>query len=108
MSCKNNGFVTYRHNEIRDILSAKLLSEVCKDVQTEPTLSMLTGDEFYQRTTNRQQETRLDVKAKGFWIADQTTYLDIRIFDPNASRYKNNTIKQCYAKNQMEKKRQPI
>ena len=34
MSCKKGGFVTLRHNEVRDI-TGTLLSDVCKDVELE-------------------------------------------------------------------------
>ena len=49
MSCKKGGFVTHRHNELRDI-TAKFLSEVCKDIEVEPFLTTLTGEAFQQRT----------------------------------------------------------
>ena len=49
LSCKKGGFVTLRHNEIRDI-TAKALCEVCKDVETEPLLSGLSGERFHNRT----------------------------------------------------------
>ena len=42
-----------RHNELRDI-TAELLEEVCKDVQTEPKLAELTGEKFKLRSTNTQ------------------------------------------------------
>ena len=35
MDCKRGDFVSIRHNEIHD-LEAAMLSEVCKDVSTEP------------------------------------------------------------------------
>ena len=35
MNCKKGGFVTMRHNELRD-LTANMLTEVCKDVAIEP------------------------------------------------------------------------
>lgn len=41
LSCKKGGFVTLRHNIVRDI-TAELLSEVCKDVRKEPTLQKIT------------------------------------------------------------------
>ena len=46
MSCKRGGgeFVTLRHNEVRDITAA-LLSDVCKDVELEPSLLTLNGKE---------------------------------------------------------------
>ena len=108
MSCKKGGFVTLRHNELRDI-TAKLLYEVCKDVQVEPMLNKLTGEEFKLRTANCQDEARLDISANGFWVKGEKTFVDILVFDPNAARYflgyTNQSLKQCYAKNEMEKKR---
>ena len=103
MSCKKGGFVTLRHNELRDI-TVKLLDEVCKDVQVEPMLNKLTGEEFKLRTANFQDEARLDISANGFWVKCQKTFVDIRVFDPNAARYTNQSLKQCYGKNEMEKK----
>ena len=89
MSCKKGGFITHRHNELRDI-TAKLLEEVCKDVEIEPTLTTLTGEEFVYKTANHQPEARLDVSTNGFWIKGQRTFVDIRVYDPNALRYKPN------------------
>ena len=50
MSCKKGGFITQRHNEIRDI-TATVLTEVCKDVEVEPLLTKLSGERFVHRTT---------------------------------------------------------
>ena len=81
MSCKKGGLVTLRHNELRDI-TAKLLDEVCKDVQVEPMLDKLMGEEFKLLTANCQHEARLDISANGCWVKDQKTFVDIRVFDP--------------------------
>ena len=43
MICRHGGYPTLRHNEIRD-LTASLLSEVCSDVQTEPSLQPVAGE----------------------------------------------------------------
>ena len=43
LSCKKGGFVSLRHNELRD-LTANLLSEVCVDVAIEPQLNYITGE----------------------------------------------------------------
>ena len=45
MPCKKGGFVIQRHNELRDV-TAKLLSEVCVDVEVEPPLIKLTGEDL--------------------------------------------------------------
>ena len=87
------------------MLLQTLLSEVCKDVATEPKLLPLTGEEFDARTTNKANEARMDVRAAGFWVKGQKAFLDIRVFDPNASRYHNQAVNQCYLSNEKEKKR---
>ena len=67
MSCKKGGFVTLRHNELRD-LTAKLLDEVCKDVSTEPMLIQLTGEHMQYKTAKTQDEARVDISATGFGL----------------------------------------
>ena len=68
LSCKKGGFISIRHNQIRNI-TASLLNETCKDVRIEPTLQKLTGENLQARTANVSDEARLDVNARGFWNA---------------------------------------
>ena len=51
LNCPRGGFISVRHNEIRD-LTAELLNEVCNDVSTEPMLTPLTPVKEYD---NRQR-----------------------------------------------------
>jgi hypothetical protein len=102
MSCKKGGFVNFRHNELHNI-TAKFLDDVCKDVATEPLLIPLNGEQLEHKTANTQNEARADVSATGFWVKGQRAFLDIRVFDPNATRYQNQNIQQCYLKNESEK-----
>ncbi len=51
LSCKKGGFVTQRHNELRD-MTADLFAEVCTDVSLEPHLEELTGEILGERTSN--------------------------------------------------------
>ena len=104
LSCKKGGFITLRHNRLRNI-TANLLKEVCHDVRIEPTLQRLTGEEFEQRTANTSDDARLDVAARGFWTAGQIAFFDLRVFYSNATRYANQSLQQCYASNETEKKR---
>ena len=73
-----------RHNEVRD-LTASLLSEVCGDVQIEPTLIPLSGEAQFYRSAYVSPDARLDVSARGFW-GDRfsRTMFDVRVFHPNA------------------------
>ena len=45
MVCRLGGFVIQRHNEIRD-METELLSMVCNDVEIEPVLQEITGEDL--------------------------------------------------------------
>ena len=45
MSCKKGGLVFVRHSDLRD-LTANMLSKVFNDVEIEPKLTPLTGEEL--------------------------------------------------------------
>ena len=82
-----------------------MLSEICKDVEIEPKLTPLTGEELGFRTANTTNEARLDIRAHGVWETGQQAILDLRVFDPNACRHLNKALQQCHIMNQQEKKR---
>ena len=65
MICKLEGFITQRHNELRD-LEAEFLSMVCSDVEIEPVLQDISG-EHLNRGSNKAQDASLDIRARGFW-----------------------------------------
>ena len=73
ISCKKGGFVTLRHNELRNNI-AEMLEEVTSDVKLEPALQPF-------------DEARSDISPKGFWIRGQRAFFDIRVFDSNAQRH---------------------
>ena len=102
LSCHKGGFIQRRHNEVRDITAA-LLSEACKDVETEPSLEPLTG-ELLKASANTQDEARVDIAARDFWCYGQRAYFDVRIFNPHARCYSKYPLQKCYS-NEMEKKR---
>ena len=104
MNCKKGGVVTIRHNELRD-LTAKKLSEVCYDTKIEPIFVPLSGEDLSNRTANRSNEVRLDVRARGFRERGQQAFFDLRVFDPNTCRYLNKSLQHCHVINENEKKR---
>ena len=63
------GFIHQRHDTVRDKFG-KLLNEVCNDVEIEPPLLPLTGENLAQNS-NKSEEARLDVSARGFWQRGQ-------------------------------------
>ena len=94
-----------RHNEVRDI-TATLLSDVCKNVELEPTLLPLNEvEQTMRKTVKANDEVRLDICARSFWVRGQKAFFDVRVFDLNARWYSKQTLKQCYSLNENEKKR---
>ena len=65
MTCHLGGFLTVRHNDIRDF-TASLLMEVCHNVATEPTLHTLNGETFSYRTANTDAEARATLEQEDF------------------------------------------
>ena len=105
LSCSHGGFPSIRHNKLCDI-TTELMSEVCHNVGTEPSLQPITGEHLIHRTANREDGSRLDVAADSFWDNDrQRAFFDIRVFNPFAPSYQNTSLAQCYRKNELEKKR---
>ena len=103
MICKKGGFIIQRHNELRD-LEAELLNIVCNDVQIEPALQEING-EVLNSGSNKSQDARLDVHARGFWERQRSAFFDVRVCHPNAESYKELTPKQIYRMHENEKKR---
>ena len=74
-------------------------------MRVEPTLQQLTGENFNSRSAIITEEARLDISTRGFWNAGQTAFFDIRVFNPNASRYGKTEISKCHEMNEKEKKK---
>jgi len=60
MNCPTGGYLTLRHNELRDF-NANALSEVCSGVCVEPSLQTLSGETLTFSTATVEDEARLDV-----------------------------------------------
>ena len=105
LTCKRGGFVTIRHNDIRDF-TAEILNEVCNDVAVEPLLAPLTGEQFQHRTANTEDHARLDVAARGVWVKGSRAFFDIRVFNPLAPTYSQISLKAAHKSNENSKKRE--
>ena len=104
MICKRGGFVIQRHNELRD-LEADLLNLVCKDVTTEPVLQDVQGEKL-TRGSNRSQDARLDIHARGFWEPHRSAFFGVRVCHPNAESYRELEPQQIYRIHENAKKRE--
>ena len=102
LTCKKGGYVSLRHDRIRD-LEADILKGVCKDVRIEPELLPVENAEL--ESSNLTDKSRLDVSAVGVWSPMERTFLDVRIVHPNAPSYKDKSIEKVYDQHEKEKKR---
>ena len=91
----------HRHNRVRD-LEAEIMREVCVDVKVEPELLPLHNTDL---NGNNAEKARLDVSAIGVWAPQERTFIDVRIFHPNAPSYVNKDVPKLYATHEKEKKR---
>ena len=105
MSCKKGGFVTRRHDNLRDIFTV-LLNKVCIDVENEPHLLPVTNEIFNHRTANTENEARLDVKANGFWRRGQTSFFDIRVTHVNSQSNLSKHTTEIFHQHEAAKKRE--
>ncbi len=102
MICHMGGFLTIRHNEIRDI-TASLLTETYYNAATEPPLQPLNGETLSARSANTDDNARVDIRARGFWNNHQDAVFDVRVFYPNAP---SNCSTDAYRRHEMAKKRE--
>ena len=105
MNCKKGGFITERHDNIRDFLTI-CLDRVCKDVQVEPHLIKVTDEKFKLKSANTTDEARLDMKARGFWRKGETAFFDVRITHVNSVSSKNLSTAQQFRRHEEAKKRE--
>ena len=64
MVCPRGGFISQRHDELRD-LEAEKLRMVCNDVEVEPVLQEATG-ETLNHGPKKAPDARLYIHARGF------------------------------------------
>ena len=82
---------------------------VCYDVQIEPALQPITGEEL-ARGTNQAPDARLDVHCRDFWERQRAAFFNIRVYHPNEDSgnqdsYRDLSPKQIYRIHENEKKR---
>ena len=59
------------------------------DVVVEPPLMPLTGERF---SANIDDEARLDICARSFWMQGEQAFFDVRIINPFASTHLNQSL----------------
>ena len=102
LSRPKGGLVITRPNELRN-LTAEILGEVCKNVVIELLLTPLMGEELL-KSSNMSNQTRADMSARGLLINGQTTFCDVRVFNPLVRCHLHHSIPAVHKKNENKKK----
>ena len=100
LNCKTGGFITIRHNRVRDF-EAQLLTEICNDVGIKPLLQPL--GEIINSLTG--VNAKPDVCARGFWQQGQNAFFNVRITNTNSESQSRLTSENIFTKHEREKKR---
>ena len=80
-SCLHGAFPILRHNDVQD-LTAKLMSEVCHDIQAEPHLQLFSGESLHYKSAVHKDDSRVDIRAAGFWNCHHhCSFFDVRVFN---------------------------
>ena len=78
------------------------MREVCRDVQTEPTLLPINEND-YERKVNTADNARLDVSTRGLSNSCEKTFFDIRITHPTSQSYSEKSLAEVYQQHEKEK-----
>ena len=103
--CRVGGFVHMRHDNVRDLIAGHM-KEVFNDVEVEPPLTPLSGENLVPRSANTSDEARADIRVNGFWSRQQSAFFDVRIFYPQAPTYRDRSLSELLARFEADKKRQ--
>ena len=105
LCCKKGGFISRRHDNLRDLFTI-LLNKVCIDVESEPHLLPVTKEKMMLKTANIEEGARLDIKANGFWRRGQSAFYDIRITHVNSKSNYGKTTSAIFHQHEQSKKRE--
>ena len=97
--CKKGGYVSMRHNNLRD-LNANLQREVCRDVVIEPHLLPVNNEEI-----QGSEGDRADISSRGLWSTFERTFFDVRVLHPNSPSYQSTEMDKLYRQHEQEKMR---
>ena len=101
LSCKEGGYVTMRHNKIRDT-EASIMQEVAYNVQVEPPL-LPVGNIQLSNGTAKEPNAKLDISARGIYSSHERVFFDVRITHPYAPTNIHKTTEVLFAENEKEK-----
>eukprot|EP00116_Pleurobrachia_bachei_P019251 sb/3479513/ len=101
--CKVGGFDIWRHDHLRDTIAELLRYAGFKPVNTEQLLLPCEGHVF-PVSANTRDDARMDIVCRGLWRDMEASYLDVRVFHPNAPSYLKTSVAQLHRTHQNQKR----
>ena len=83
-SCMRGGFRGMLHNEVSNVFMNAFIEAGFKSVGDEPGLQALSGEVFDQKSVNKSDEARSDIKVLGFWTRMRHAFFDVTAISPFA------------------------
>jgi hypothetical protein len=84
--CKRGGFILMRHDQPNMAFAAEC-GKVLRDVQLEPPLEALSGEEMRLKSAIVSDDARSDLRVRGFWSNGRNAFFEYRVFYPFAPSY---------------------
>ena len=105
LNCHRGGFVNVRHDSLKNFTGA-LIEKVCHDVEVEPHLEPVPENMIFNRTTNRSDDARADIRARGFWRPGQNSFFDICVTNTESNSYNKRAVSAILRSKENSKKSQ--
>ena len=64
-----------------------MLKTGCSDVEVEPLLQELEGEQFTRSSALSGDQERPDLRARGFYRPGQVAFFDVKPINPNYTSY---------------------
>ena len=77
----------------------------CAAMSRSSQSSMTSPANILNRGSNKAQDARLDIHARGFWERHSSAFFDVRVRHPNAVSYRDLEPQQIYRIHENEEKR---
>ena len=106
MTCMMGGFRGLLHNEVRDLVTVLCKDAGYKDVEREPKLQPLQGEQFEYKSAKIEDDARSDVRVRGFWRPWRNVFFDVTACSPFAPSNKGQEMANLYKQAESRKRRE--
>ena len=103
--CKRGGFIHMRHDDPISLLGLAAKG-VFRDVEVEPHLTQLNGEQMAMASANISDEARSDLRIRSFWRPMRNAFFDLRVYYPFAPSYRSDSPEKLYKRFAADKKRE--